>query len=333
MNEENAFDAEGAESLDIYDEPSNEPDGQVEPSNNTVVSDNNLIPELLAANGIDDPTRIKFEEDDGTIVERDWRNLSKDERLGVLSTSGDSSLTMEETDFLQSVRDSGLSVDEYLAMSNNEAAENAVYNAQAEIPPTYTIDSMSDDELFIADALDRYEDEDITNEQVWNLLQNVKKDPDLYAKTISSLRTQYKNKEDELRYAEQQEIQDRKRQEKDAADEYILDAIQDFTYNNNIGIELSKEDMNDLADYLLSSDYKGATKFYSVLQDPRMLVESAFWLLKGRTMLSEMDRQMQAAYRRGIEVGRQGTSRLAFNTKNRGLVYGNQTSADALDVD
>jgi hypothetical protein len=40
----------------------------------------------LKTRGIDDPSKIKFEGDDGGIEERDWNSLSKEEKINILNT-------------------------------------------------------------------------------------------------------------------------------------------------------------------------------------------------------------------------------------------------------
>ena len=104
-----------------------------------------LIMELLAANGIKDSSKIKFEEEDGTVVERAWKDLSREEQLSILSpeTSDVSDYSEEEINLIQRIRDAQQSPEEYLEALKNEAAQ-AVQQT-----PIYEIDGISDDELFV----------------------------------------------------------------------------------------------------------------------------------------------------------------------------------------
>jgi hypothetical protein len=78
----------------------------------------------LKTRGIDDPSRIKFEDDNGNIEERDWNTLSKEEQFNILNTPLSFSrenednytegLTEEEINLVNQIRQSNLSPSEYL---------------------------------------------------------------------------------------------------------------------------------------------------------------------------------------------------------------------------
>lgn len=291
-----------------------------------------LIMELLASNGIKDSSKIKFEEEDGTVVERAWKDLSREEQLSILSpeTSDVSDYSEEEINLIQRIRDAQQSPEEYLEALKNEAAQ-AVQQT-----PIYEIDGISDDELFVLDAIDKYGEENVSDEQLEELLKNAKSNPDLYAKTIESLRAQYKQREDELNYQKQQESEAQQEQDFQNFSTSVLKEIQSLNKIGGQDIELSVDDMNDIANYILTRDEDGNSEFGKTVNNPKKFVELAFWALKGNDIMSEISSQLKTAYEKGVEAGKKGQSPLIFNTnpKDRNSAHNvSQTSAAALDVE
>lgn len=291
-----------------------------------------LIMELLAANGVKDSSKIKFEEEDGTVVERAWKDLSREEQLSILSpeTSDVSDYSEEEINLIQRIRDAQQSPEEYLEALKDEAAQ-AVQQT-----PIYEIDGISDDELFVLDAIDKYGEENVSDEQLEELLKNAKSNPDLYAKTIESLRAQYKQREDELNYQKQQESEAQQEQDFQNFSTSVLKEIQSLNKIGGQDIELSVDDMNDIANYILTRDEDGNSEFGKTMNNPKKFVELAFWALKGNDIMSEISSQLKTAYEKGVEAGKKGQSPLIFNTnpKDRNSAHNvSQTSAAALDVE
>lgn len=313
-------------------EPSGEPSQPAEPASpaNSDSTDD-IIAELLASNGIGDLSKIKFEDESGTVVERSWKDLTKEEKLNILSagsnTSDNTSLSQEETDLINAIRTSNMSPADYLESLKQEAAQ--VVNTS-----TYEIDTISDDELFVLDAIDRYGEENVTDEQLEKLLTNAKADPELYAKTIQSLRAQYKDKEDALALQTQQQEEAAKEQEFQNFSSSILNEIQSLKSVAGQEIELTIDDMNELANYILTRDEEGNSEFGKALNDPKLFTQMAFWALKGNDIMNEISSQIKMAYDKGVEAGKKGQSQLVFNTKKDTKAHTSSTmqSADGLDV-
>jgi hypothetical protein len=59
----------------------------------------------------------------------------------------------------------------------------------------YEVDSMSDDELFCLDLLDKVGSENISDEELQQALDNAKANESLYSKQVASLRVYYKDLE------------------------------------------------------------------------------------------------------------------------------------------
>ena len=59
------------------------------------------------------------------------------------------------------------------------------------------------------------------------------------------------------------------------------------------------EEMDDLANYILTRDNSGYSEFGRILNDPAQFTKAAFWMLKGPEILNEMQKQIKEAYLRG----------------------------------
>ena len=70
----------------------------------------------------------------------------------------------------------------------------------------------------------------------------------------------------------------------------------DFTKQYKV---LSTEEMEDLANYILTRDASGYSEFGRLLNDPAQFTRAAFWMLKGPEILNEMQKQIKEAYLRG----------------------------------
>jgi hypothetical protein len=44
------------------------------------------VSDFLKTRGIDDISKIKFEDDNGNIEEKDWKSLTKEEKFNILNT-------------------------------------------------------------------------------------------------------------------------------------------------------------------------------------------------------------------------------------------------------
>lgn len=269
-----------------------------------------LTVDLLRGMGITDPTKIKFETDDGSMEERDWKDLTKEEKLAILSPQSDYSEA--EVDLIKSIRDSQQTPDEYLEQIRQEAAS-------AVQPDTvYEIDSMSDDELYVLDIIDKLGEENVTDEQLQSMLTNAKSDEALYQKTIEALRTQYKQREDDLKIQKQQEAQAQQEQVFNSFSESILKEIKSLKEVAGKEIELTTDDMNELANFILTRDENGNSEFGKAMNDPKLFTQMAFWALKGNDIMNEISSQIKLAYEHGIEEGKKGHSSLVIDKSKDG---------------
>ena len=270
---------------------------------------NDLITDFLKTRGIEDPSKIQFEED-GNIVEKNWNDLSREEQLNILSTpleetppaENNNELSEDEIKFINLIRDSGMSPEEYVnSLQPSESPE-----------PFHKVDDFSDEELFLLDFETRL-GESLTEEQEAEVLARAKQDEEIFKKQVEGIRKEYKEREDyesqQKQLATEQEQEAQFNEFKDS----ILSAINGI---DSIGglIDLEDNDKDDLAQFILSTDETGSNYLTQALQDPETLAKAAWFILNGDEVFdnikdyytSQIKLLKQQEYNRGLEDGKKG---------------------------
>jgi hypothetical protein len=158
---------------------------------------------------------------------------------------------------------------------------------------------MTDDELYCLDLLDKVGSDNITDEELHEALEKAKSNENIYNKQVASLRVYYKNLEDQAKQREEEERQLYAEQQYAQFSNQVVDAIKNFNTLSEIPIELSYEEKEDLANYILTTDVSGQSEFSNMLNNPNQLIQAAFWMLKGPEILNELQNQIKEAYLRG----------------------------------
>ena len=294
INEANALDLPDLDDIQdpIMDSPEvTEVEPQFEPEPANPSDDFDLTKELLTLQGISDMNKIKFEDESGAVVEKSWDSLSNNEKLMILShqEDPDTSLDASEIELINQIRESGMTPDQYI-QSLKKVEQPA---------PTYEVDNMSDDELFCIDLLDKIGSDNITDEELQQALESAKANESLYNKQVASLRVYYKDLEEKRRQQQEVEQQQAAEQEFTVFTNNIVEAIKNFSSLEDVPVELNHEEMEDLANYILTRDASGYSEFGRLLNDPVQFTKAAFWMLKGSEILNEMQNQIKEAYLRG----------------------------------
>ena len=308
INEANSIDLDDLDDFeqDLIEEPEyQEPEHEVEePVVSESDDDFDLAKELLTLQGISDMNKIKFEDESGAVVEKSWESLSNNEKLMILShqEDPDTSLDAAEIELINQIRESGMTPDQY------------IQSLQTTEPPvvTYEVDNMSDDELFCIDLLDKIGSDNITDEELQQALDSAKANPNLFSKQVASLRVYYKDLEDQRLRNEEIAKQEEAEQEFNIFSNNIIDSIRNLNALEDTPVELSLEEMDDLANYILTRDASGYSEFGRLLNDPVQFTKAAFWMLKGPEILNEMQKQIKEAYLRGYNESHKPTQKKVF---------------------
>ena len=306
INEASTLDLDDLDDIQdpINDQEPNEADSYQSNDSAPVGDDNDfdLTRELLNLQGISDMNKIKFEDESGAVVEKSWDSLTNNEKLMILShqEDPDTSLDASEIELINQIRESGMTPDQF------------IQSLQVSEPPVkvYEVDNMSDDELFCIDLLDKIGSENISDEELQEALDNAKKNESLYSKQVASLRVYYKNLEEQQHAQLELEKQQEAEREFNTFSNNILDAIRNFNFLDDTPVELSSDEMEDLANYILTRDNSGYSEFGRLLNDPVEFTKAAFWMLKGPEILSAMQNQIKEAYLRGYNETHRSSSKV-----------------------
>lgn len=190
-----------------------------------------------------------------------------------------------------------------------------IQSLQVKEPPvqTYEVDNMSDDELFCIDLLDKVGAENITDEELQQALDSAKQNENLFSKQVASLRVYYKDLEEKRRQQQEAEQQEAAEQQYHVFSENIINSIRNFNSFEDTPVELTYEEMEDLANYILTRDDAGYSEFGRLLNDPVQFTKAAFWMLKGPEILNEMQNKIKEAYLRGYnETHKTNTTKRVF---------------------
>ena len=298
-------------------EPQNPGDNQ-EPNNGSSEPpvnepEDDLTSEVLRLKGIADPNKIKFEDETGAIIERSWDNLTRAEQLNILASQEEQNLGLydDEIELLNAIRNSGMSVSDYL---------NAIQTPQEAPAQSYKIDELSDEDVYALDLLEKVGADNITDEELEQAINNAKQNEALFKKTVEGLRKEYIR----LQQDEEAQLANEQAAQQEAAYRHfatsIVNEIRGLNSFAGQELELSGEDSEELAAFMLELDESGTSAFGRALQDPNLFTKAAFWLLNEEQIIEELSKQMQDNYKRGYEQAKadlQGSNKpkLVFNTK------------------
>ena len=269
-----------------------------------------LTTELLKIRGIEDSSKIKFEDETGATIERARDDLSDNEKLNILAgepspeVDEDQQLDEDEIQLINAIRNSGMNVQQYM---NNIAPVQA---SQA-----YNQENLSDDELYALNILQTVGSDNITDEELEQAIARAKEDEDLYKRTVTGLRQQYQQLQKDEQSRLEQEQYAKQQEQYNAFANVVDNNIQNFSNFAGQEIELDTNEKQQLRDYMLNIDDKtGLSSLGKDLQNPETLVRAAFWILNEDKIMSELAKQAQDAYKRGYNAGKV-TSKATFVKK------------------
>lgn len=271
-----------------------------------------LLTYILKSKGISDPTKIKFEGDNGEIEELDWNTLTREEQINILTANEEEKTAQDEyseaeIQLIQKLRYNQLTPIEYEQYLLQQGANNYAKQLE-ENSSNYSVDEIPDDELFIIDLQSQIGEDNITDEEVLDALERAKQNPTVYQKQIESIRREYRQLEKEAQ--EEKDLLQQQQQEEQfkAFSNQIQNSIQNFKNIGQLDISLNEDDMDEVAQFLLTADGAGINHFSKALNDPDTLVKMAWFALKGENAFdditnyftAEIKKREQASYQKGL---------------------------------
>lgn len=257
-----------------------------EPQNQEVPEDD-FISSLLKSRGIEDKTKIKFENEDGEVEEVDWDTLSVEDQLNILNSSSDTpedGLDESEIQLISAIRDSGMTPAEYIEYIEQNGVNRYIQNSQQD-NYQYNVDQYSDDDLYVFDLISRT---GITEEEALEALERAKSNEALFAKQMGAIRNEYKEAEkDQLAAAQQQQNQLAQERYNQFA-QSIVEQINEFKDFSGYNIDMDDEEMQELYDFITGFDAAGNNHFNKALADPKVVVQMAYFALNGQRLIDDI---------------------------------------------
>lgn len=310
MNMESNFDDTMFE-VDEFDETptpeKQEPDPKPEKEGNQETDppsegdqEDDLTTEVLKLRGISNPDKIKFEDESGAITERSWDSLTKEEQINILADQREdqgtnNDLAEDELELINSIRNSGMSVQDYIQTITPQINQPQ---------DTNQFDTMSDEDLYAFDILNKVGNDNITDEELDAALEAAKANETLFKKTVEGLRQQYNRLQEEQKQNIANQQQAAAQQRYQAFANVVNNQIDNFNSFAGQPIQLSNQDKDNLSEFMLALDEDGSSALGKALQDPKLLTKAAFWLLNEQELIAELQKQQQDAYTRGYNAGK-----------------------------
>ena len=269
-----------------------------------------IVKELLKLQGIEDPSSINFENEDGSIEKLNWSDLTLEEQLNILNTKDSKPVENINPEFgddflslAQELQDNNMSVDDFVNYIKDQGAKEYYTSLQ----PNYEVDNISDDELFKIDLKNRIPD--ITIEQLEGALEQAKTNEELYQKQVNGIRDEYKQFEDEQNAQNEAISAEEQQQRYNEFANTIAQSIDSLESINGIDVELEDEDKMELANFILGQDTAGVSNLGKALNDPETLVKVAWFALKGADAIdsiteyfkNQITKVRESSYQKGLE--------------------------------
>lgn len=238
----------------------------------------NSLYSFLQSRGIKDPSKVQFENEDGTTEEVDFNTLSQEEQIDILNQITDPGLSESEINAVNYMRQNGNvtleQIVDYFAQQRLEAYLNE--HPEAVHQRIYEIDDYTDDDLYLVDLKQRYPE--FTDEELLSKLETAKANEELFKKEAEVLRNTYKAQEDqaaaEREQQEKQQIEDLRTNLMNAASKFNEVQL-DYTDETSDSLVIEDEDKQEMLSYILDQDAEGKSQLVRDLEDPDTLIELA----------------------------------------------------------
>ena len=242
--------------------------------------------------GIEDPSKLQWEDENGEITDVDFDSLSDEDKLNVLNSLSDPGLSQHEIDVVNYLRQNGVTFNQVIEYFSKKAVDDYITQNPDSVPTkTYTIDDYTDEELYLADLKSKYPD--FTDEELTSKLNSAKSNEELFKKEVNALRTEYKNEEDAQVEAQRQKEQ----QDYDNLVSNLQNILGNFnevvldsTDPESDVLEIEDSDKDQVLAYLLNQDTDGKSQLVKDLENPATLIELAWLRTQGRALIDNSTR-------------------------------------------
>lgn len=253
-----------------------------------------FISGVLRKYGID-ANAIQIQNEEGELEEVSFDDLTDEEKMELFESASAPSINDHELNDLNVLRANRMSLADMIQWQREEAVKE--YLAQASTPQ-YTVDGLSDEDLYVYDLHDRYPE--MTDEELEQELDHAKQNQALFEKKMTALRNEYKQLEDEQIAQQKQQASEAKEQEFNMLAQSLVHVAN--STNELHDLILEDEDKEAVLSFLLDRDANGQSQFYKLFEDPQKLFELAWYAKFGKQAFADVNDY----YKKVIEKTRRG---------------------------
>lgn len=230
------------------------------------------LTQLLKSRGVD-RERVRIENEDGEIEEWKFDDLDDETKFGILSQSNDM-LSDDEITAVNFLRQNRMNLQDFVEYQRQQAIKEYL---EQNSTPQYTVDQVSDDDLFRFELQDQMPD--LTDEEIEDQLNRAKENETFFQKKVAALRKEYKELEDKQIKANEEQAAAEKEEQFNQLAQSLVSVARDTEEMN--GMLLDDQDKEDVLSFLLDRDANGQSEFYKLFSDPKALFKMAWTMLKG----------------------------------------------------
>ena len=263
-----------------------------EDENNKSHDSGDFLHNFLKEKGIEDPSKLQWEDENGEITDVDFDSLSDEDKLNVLNSLSDPGLSQHEIDVVNYLRQNGVTFNQVIDYFSKKAVDDYIAQNPDSVPTkTYTIDDYTDEELYLADLKSKYPD--FTDEELTSKLNSAKSNEELFKKEVNALRIEYKKEEDA-------QVEAQKQKEQQDYDNLVNnlqnilgnfnEVVLDSTDPESDVLEIEDSDKEQVLAYLLNQDTDGKSQLVKDLENPTTLIELAWLRTQGRALIDNSTR-------------------------------------------
>lgn len=230
------------------------------------------LTQLLKSRGVD-RERVRIENEDGEIEEWKFDDLDDETKFGILNQSNDM-LSDDEITAVNFLRQNRMNLQDFVEYQRQQAIKEYL---EQNSTPQYTVDQVSDDDLFRFELQDQMPD--LTDEEIEDQLNRAKENESFFQKKVAALRKEYKELEDNQIKANEEQAAAEKEEQFNQLARSLVSVARDTEEMN--GMLLDDQDKEDVLSFLLDRDANGQSEFYKLFSDPKALFKMAWTMLKG----------------------------------------------------
>lgn len=246
---------------------------------------------FLQSRGVSDPSKIKFEGEDGEIEERNFDDLSEEEQLEILATVTNDGYSDYEKSVINHLRSNNTTLEDMMQQYANTVLQQYIAEQGKDQQQAFVVDDYSDDDLYVADL--REEHPSWSEEEILAKFEAAKDNEGLFAKEVAEIREKYKSIEEENMKAaqerEQQQYSDLQASLQEAVGRFN-EVLFDAEDPESDSIEIEENEKPELLAYLMNQGPDGKSQLVRDLENPDALIELAWLRTKGADVLAGASR-------------------------------------------